>query len=107
MATMVGLGGGASYGARPLTARSEGSIVPRGLWISSCSKACPGRQDGCRAFDCGRVLFGWLPGQRCYHREEGNVEGFVWACVLAILSVGIHGPEFLMLRCIYSSNIRV
>ena len=22
-----------------------------------------------------------------YHREEGNVEGFVWACVLAILSV--------------------
>jgi hypothetical protein len=23
------------------------------------------------------------------HREEGNVEGFVWACVLAILSVGI------------------
>ena len=26
-----------------------------------------------------------------YHREEGNVEGFVWACVLAILSVG---PRF-------------
>ena len=22
-----------------------------------------------------------------YPREEGNVEGFVWACVLAILSV--------------------
>jgi hypothetical protein len=22
-----------------------------------------------------------------YHREEGNVEGFVWSCVLAILSV--------------------
>jgi len=26
-----------------------------------------------------------------YHREEGNVEGVVWACVLAILSVG---PRF-------------
>ena len=24
-----------------------------------------------------------------YHREEGNVEGFVWACVLAILSVSL------------------
>jgi hypothetical protein len=23
-----------------------------------------------------------------YHREEGNVEGFAWVCVLAILSVG-------------------
>ena len=33
----------------PLTARSEGSIVPSGLWISSCSRACPRRQDGCRA----------------------------------------------------------
>ena len=28
---------------------SEGSIVPRGLWIASCSRACPRRQDGCRA----------------------------------------------------------
>ena len=29
-----------------------------------------------------------------YHGEEGNVEGVVWACVLAILSVGPHlqGP---------------
>ena len=24
-----------------------------------------------------------------YHREEGNVEGFVWLCVLAILSGGL------------------
>jgi hypothetical protein len=24
-----------------------------------------------------------------YHREEGNVEDFVWACVLAILRVGL------------------
>ena len=33
----------------PMTVRSEGSIVPSGLWISSCSKVCPWRQDGCRA----------------------------------------------------------
>jgi len=29
-----------------------------------------------------------IPCCVCYHREEGNVEGVVWACVLAILSVG-------------------
>jgi len=43
------VGGEASFGARPLTLRSKGSIVPSGLWISSCSGACPARQDGCQA----------------------------------------------------------
>ena len=33
----------------PMTAWSKGSIVPSGLWISSCSGACPWRQDGCLA----------------------------------------------------------
>jgi hypothetical protein len=33
----------------PMTVWSEGSIVPRGLWIASCSRACPRRQDDCQA----------------------------------------------------------
>jgi len=37
------------------------SIVPCGLWISSCSRACPRRQDGCQASapleGLGRIWF--------------------------------------------------
>ena len=47
-------GRGRLFLSPPMTVRSEGSIVPSGLWTSSCSKACPWRQDGCRPAPCGR-----------------------------------------------------
>jgi len=44
--------------------------------------------DVARGLDGGSTVIEQAHRRRVgYHREEGNVEGFIWACVLAILSV--------------------
>jgi len=71
-------------------AEAETMILPRTPDETLVVDVARGLDSGSMIEQANCILM-QVPCSVGYHREEGNVEGVVWACVLAILSVG---PRF-------------
>jgi hypothetical protein len=67
---------------------AETMILPRTPDEALVVDVARGLDRGSMKEQAHRILM-QVPYSVGYHREEGNVEGFVWVCVLAILSVGL------------------
>ena len=65
---------------------AETMILPRTPDEALVVDIARGLDSGSMMEQAHRILM-QVPYRVGYHREEGNVEGFVWVCVLAILSV--------------------